>query len=97
VNSRFERNATATRTIPMTRPQIFLIAAAFLLAALGFYASSVRTSAQRAEACERVCAVQGKGFIVVPPGTAGRFVDGTSTKDESNNTCTCVGRQTAPR
>jgi hypothetical protein len=76
----------------MTKSQALLVAAAFLLAAIGFYALTQRASAQAARACEQTCAAKGKSFIVLPAGSAGRYVDGTNTREDAANTCSCLER-----
>ena len=81
---------------PMTKLQTLAVASVFALAGLGLYALTATTSAQRAESCERVCAAQGKVFIVAPAGTAGRMVDGNTTKDELSSVCRCVEGPVAP-
>jgi hypothetical protein len=74
----------------MPKSQMLVVAAAFLLAGFGLYALLTHNSSRSADACRQVCTAQGKTFIVTPPGTAGRMVDGTNTKDETNKACTCT-------
>ena len=74
----------------MNKSQVLAVFVVFLLAALGFYASTQRSTSQAMRTCERTCTAQGKRFVVAPAGTAGRYVDGTNTRDDAANACTCI-------
>ncbi len=76
----------------MTKAQFTIVGSAILAAAIVLFALAQRAWPEAAAACKEACAAQGKRFVITPPGTAGRMVDGANTRDDRALSCHCVSK-----
>ena len=65
---------------------------AFALGAVATYRITVLASLDRARLCEEECSARGMNYLVAPAGTAGQSIDGSKTRYEAGDSCTCVKR-----